>query len=303
MITIIICSARRHLLDNAKENIRRTIGVPYEIISIDNSNNQFGICSAYNNAGRQAKYPILCFMHEDIFFETDGWGKIACFHLSDPKTGLIGVAGGDIKSLVPSSWSIPMYSREINIIQHYSSDEKKPNKIVETNSVSPSSLKNVTVLDGVWMCTRKDIFDQYKFDESTFSGFHGYDLDYSLQIGLKYEVKVLFEITIHHYSEGKPDLKWMESAIALSKKWKSILPKSVHALTTNDLRQQHWEALHIMLIHLFRLRYPNYLITLYFFRYAFTRFFTLRKFLSQGKFIMISILKQASIYGPLKGKS
>jgi hypothetical protein len=44
-------------------------------------------------------------MHEDIEMKTEGWGqKVLEIFEQNPETGLIGVAGGGYKSLVPSSW-------------------------------------------------------------------------------------------------------------------------------------------------------------------------------------------------------
>jgi hypothetical protein len=111
MISIIICSIDPCRLDQLNRNIEQTIGVPYELIPIDNSSNRYGLCQAYNLGAARAAYPILCFMHEDIAFETADWGLSVIRHLEDPSVGLIGVAGGDGRALVPCSWSVPVESR------------------------------------------------------------------------------------------------------------------------------------------------------------------------------------------------
>lgn len=73
MISIIICSKNKDLLKDVSANIELTIGVPYEIIAIENNKGEFGICKAYNDGASKAKYDIFCFMHEDISFETQNW--------------------------------------------------------------------------------------------------------------------------------------------------------------------------------------------------------------------------------------
>ena len=115
MISIVICSAKPHLLAALRQNVEETIGIPYEIIAIDNTGNRYGICKAYNEGGTKAKYPFICFMHEDISFATPNWGERVIQHFSDERTGMLGIAGGDAKSLVPSSWSSCMISNEINV--------------------------------------------------------------------------------------------------------------------------------------------------------------------------------------------
>src|SRR5215467_10902842 len=194
MISIIICSANSALLDTVKKNIADSIGVPFEVIAIDNSKNEFGICRAYNRGAAKAKFPVLCFMHEDIFIETKNWGNLVCKHLNYDNAGLIGVAGGDAKSMVPSSWSIPMISNEINVYQHYKAGLQTSKLVMETSGDIVGTKKKVVALDGMWLCTKKEIFDQFKFDEITYGGFHGYDIDFSLQVNTKYDVFVIFDI-------------------------------------------------------------------------------------------------------------
>ncbi|MBC7850701.1 MAG: hypothetical protein H7Y31_13250, partial [Chitinophagaceae bacterium] len=175
MISIIICSADPRKLSFVTDNITNTIGLPFEVIAIDNSNGQYGICEAYNTGAKKATHSFLCFMHEDVFFETDNWGEIVCRHLNNPSIGLIGIAGGDAKSIVPSSWSIPVFSNEINITQHSKKNPAEKERQLVSRGSSISAANRVVVLDGVWLCTRKTVFGEYQFDQKTFTGFHGYD--------------------------------------------------------------------------------------------------------------------------------
>ena len=289
MISIVICSADPKALEKVKSSIAETIGIGHEIIAIDNSERRSGICTIYNEGARLAKFPVLCFMHEDISFETKNWGELVYRHLKDNKIGMIGIAGGDSKSMVPSSWSIPVVSNEINLIQHYKHPGLQPTKQSSTNPATQGMLKRVVALDGVWLCTRKEVFLEFQFDEVNFKGFHGYDIDYSLQVGTKYELFVAFDILIRHFSEGSPDRKWINSAIAVSKKWKNYLPVSVHDLSFERFSFHHWHSLWVFLQHLFRLKYWYPTIIGYYLSYSFTRFFSIRKFLSLGRFVLENI--------------
>ena len=291
MISIIICSVNKDLLSRLLLHIEETIGMPYEVISIDNSENQYSLCKAYNEGADRAQYPILCFMHEDISFETKNWGPIICMHLQDPGAGLLGVAGGDAKSRVPSSWSLPIASNHINLVQHYKHAAIPPDRILTTDNRTNASRVKVIAVDGVWLCTRKDVFDQFRFDEKMFTGFHGYDIDYSLQVNAKYDVYVIFDVLIHHYSEGKPDRKWMESACLVSKKWKHLLPLSVHEVPENVYFLHHWHAMHVFLRKLSQLKYSYIRILYYLFSYSFNRYFNLRRFLSMWKFTLVCLLE------------
>src|SRR5205809_6411151 len=104
MLSIIICSRDHEQLVLVKKNISETIGIPFEILSIDNSNNKYSICTAYNTAASEAKYETLCFMHEDIVIRTYNWGNIVLDILKQD-FGLAGVAGSMYKSRSISGWT------------------------------------------------------------------------------------------------------------------------------------------------------------------------------------------------------
>jgi glycosyltransferase involved in cell wall biosynthesis len=290
MISIIICSYQKLVLEKALESVENTIGVAYEIIAVDNTAGNSGICKAYNTAAVKAKFDILCFMHEDIEFETNNWGQNVIRHLADKEIGLIGVAGGDTKSRVPSGWASMTFSSEINMVQHYKYKEKVPHAIFETAYPESISIcKRVACTDGLWMCTRKDVFKKYKFDETTFSGFHGYDIDYSLQVNTEYKVCVVFDVLIHHYSEGVLGIEWLESAVKLSEKWKKLLPFSVRDITKKELIRQHWTTMGVFIDSMAGLKYTSSVIFYRLIRYSGNRFFHLKHFLHFFKRVLLKV--------------
>lgn len=289
MISIIICSVNSSRLNSLKENITATIGLPHEIIAIDNSNGQYGICAAYNLGEKKSRFPLLCFMHEDVIIETQNWGQLVCKHLSDRAVGLIGVAGGDAKSLVPSSWSIPVYSNEINIIQHYKDRNQEPKEVTTTRNQPKTEFSEVVVLDGVWLCTRKDVFQQNRFDEKMLRGFHGYDIDYSLQVGTLYKLLVIFDITLHHYSEGNPGKEWLDASIAISRKWKNHLPVSLYS-DRKILREHHWKSMQVFLEHLQRIGLNPFVRMYFLVYYSCNRYFHPARFLSMCKYLLVSLV-------------
>lgn len=293
MISIIICSVNHQLLTQIKLNIDQTIGVKYEIIALNNKDAKDGICKVYNRGGEKAVFPILCFVHEDVLFDTLNWGAALIKHFKDSDIGLLGIAGGDTKGLVPSSWSSSLKSNEVNFIQHTKKGTDKGEHIFLTANNNPQVQKKVTTVDGVFLCTTKRIFSENKFDESNLKGFHGYDIDYSLQVFMSYDVVVVFDILLHHFSEGKPDKHWVDSAVIISKKWRKKLPVSVYPLSVKDFNFHHWMSLQIFLEKLFGLNYNYHQIFFYYIRYSFTKYFTIRRFLSMGKFVILSMLKKS----------
>jgi len=293
MISIIICSVNKIALDKVAENIANTIGVAFEIIAIDNSLVTSGICAAYNKGAAKAKYDTYCFMHEDIAFETYGWGGKVLAHLSKPCVGLIGMAGGTIKSWVPSSWASLIYTSEINYIQHFKGPGLLPEKITRTHSPKDSvGIKNVVCVDGFWMCTRRDVFAKFTFDEKAFPGFHGYDIDYSLQVGSQYHVAVIFDILLHHFSEGSFNATWMKNAMVISDKWKSQLPRSIENLSKEILLRQHWTSMNVFIDKLIALNYSFPYIYKSYFKYAFSKYFNSKHFLYFLRHISLAYFKK-----------
>jgi GT2 family glycosyltransferase len=86
----------------------------------------------------------------------------------------------------------------------------------------------ILVLDGFWMCIRKQLFEQIKYDEKLFNGFHFYDIDISMQIHQSgYSINSVYDIDIAHYSNGNLNKEWQKFAFKFCCKWRKSLPASV----------------------------------------------------------------------------
>jgi hypothetical protein len=215
MISVIICSVDSELLTGVTSNIKSTIGVPYELIAIDNRNSNKGICRIYNEAAEKAIYEVLCFIHEDVTLLTNNWGQKIINCISQPNIGLVGLSGSVYKSKYPGTWSAchSSFYRISNI------------KYDTLNDI----FSEVAVIDGCFMAVNKKVFNKIKFDEQLL-GFHGYDLDLSLNIGVNKSVVVIDGLDFNHLSGGILNSDWFNSSIYIHKKWKSLLSKSVVSL-------------------------------------------------------------------------
>ena len=228
MISIIICSRNTIIDPILGNNIKNTIGVPYEIIIIDNSDNRLSIFEAYNEGAARSLYPYLCFMHDDIEYQTTDWGKIVAKHFSDEQTGAIGIAGSPYAAQMPGSWWAGGLVN-INIIPWYSKNNKPDFLTCPETSLNKN---RVITLDGVWFCLKKELFTKIRFDDINFKGFHFYDIDISLQIHqLGYKLYCVFDILIAHFSKGDMNKNWIENAFILKNKWEQVLPASCIKLT------------------------------------------------------------------------
>ena len=99
MISIIVCSINPDAAEKLKRNIAATIGnMEYEVIDYDNRTSGYGICKVYNSCAEKSRYDFLCFLHEDVHFDTIAWGEIIVRKLSEPDCGAIGFAGSKLRT-------------------------------------------------------------------------------------------------------------------------------------------------------------------------------------------------------------
>lgn len=226
MISLIICSRTASLSPTLEDNIKETIGVDYELIVIDNLEKKYSIFEAYNIGVEKSKYPVLCFMHDDISYHTTNWGKVVLNHFADEKTGAIGIAGSPYAPAMPGSW----WGGEITNTNLLNGD----GDLIQKRYLPASAQKNeVILLDGVWICIRKSLFNIIRFDDINYNGFHFYDVDTCMQISIAgYKIYCVFDVLIRHYTKGNNmNHNWIENAGIFAKKWQRALPLSCISLS------------------------------------------------------------------------
>ncbi|MCF0040918.1 glycosyltransferase [Dyadobacter fanqingshengii] len=238
MISVIICSANSEELQSVRENIDQTIGVAYEIIAFDNGNAEKGICELYNQGAERAKFDNLVFMHEDIEMKTEHWGaKVLEVFAAHPNLGLMGIAGGGYKSVVPSSW----YNADLevnggfycNLIQGFKYSGREA--FLDYRNAKNEKLTKVASIDGCWMATKKKIALANSFDQDLLKHFHAYDIDFSLAVGRQYDVAVTYEVLLSHFSEGNFSHNWEDEILKVHKKWSAVLPVNADGLDEKTL--------------------------------------------------------------------
>jgi len=295
MITIIICSRDKNLLDAVSQSIKNTIGVPYEIIAIDNSDAKYSICKAYNLGAAQAKYDIFCFAHEDILFITENWGVNVINHLKDESVGLIGTLGAGPALIVPVVDPRGLFEIEANMIfvdvktgvKQHAFETATPNDI--------SKSKETTGVDGTLMITRRNVYDEFKFDDVLLTDFHGYDADFSLQVQSKYKVCIVFDILLEHYFKGGANKSFVEEMLKISKKWKNKLPISHKNHSHTHYSHLHWQSMIRLIKFMIKIDFKLSYIFKQFINLSFNRFFKAKSFFFILNHILIPQLLKKKI--------
>lgn len=221
LLSIIVCSRNKAPLPEFIFYVEQTVGIDYELIHIDNSENSHSIFSAYNEGFRQSKGDCVCFIHEDVKFHTKNWGEKLLSHLQVPSAGIVGMAGGGIVLQVPDSWKNKQSF--VNIIQSGLRSKKTSRKVILPKG-NTEIRREVILLDGVFLAMTREVASAVCFDESL-QGFHGYDIDICLQAYTAgYKNFVVYDIALEHFSRGKRDNKYFRNLIAIFHKWEKSLP-------------------------------------------------------------------------------
>lgn len=216
MITVFYCTRE----DNPThiENIKKTCGVK-DVEIIQRINKGEGLTSPYNDALNAAKNDIIVFIHDDITFETNNWGRKILKHFKrNPEYGILGVAGSKHLPLSAKWWEKPklMYGQVFHThegktwLSKYS--EHLGNKITE-----------VAVVDGVFFSVHKKRIKE-NFN-ANIKGFHFYDVDFSFRNTISgCKVGVHYDIKINHLSIGETNDEWEENRKTFAEQHKDKLP-------------------------------------------------------------------------------
>lgn len=259
MISIIVSTYKPENFLLFEENIKKYIGVEYEIVPIHNPG-LMSLCEAYNKGIELAKYPYLCFSHDDVLINLENWGhRIIDMFENNPYFGLLGIAGSTYKSWSLSGWFFPYDSRfcKMDLLQ---AKDRSLNNIERCLRNPPEGVKfaEVVTLDGCWMCTTAAIAKEFKFDAKTFTGYHCYDLDFAFQVGSKYKLGVLYDMELIHYSEGDYTLNWVIETFKLHKKWKDKLPITVANPISAEIADNEFKAYCFTMEKMLKTKAPFY---------------------------------------------
>ncbi len=127
------------------------------------SRENLGISRACNEGAERARYPLLCFMHNDLFISKNKWVKdLIGFFNSRPDAGVIGLYGA-------------------KVIRRDGSYRSKG--IVHSRMDNPTITKAfepVAVVDGLLMALGRDLFSKVGGFNTLFT-IHYYDKDLSMK--------------------------------------------------------------------------------------------------------------------------
>ena len=177
-------------------------------------NNKEPLPKIYNQAidfAIQENFDAIVLCHDDVIIESDLAYKLPSI-MQD--FDVIGVAGTtECKLQEPALWHIMGGGFGSGKLHGAVAHGDETAKAMTSFGPYP---KRVLLLDGVFLCIKKEAFSKVRFDETNPAGFHFYDLDYSLSCH-KEKLKLgVSDIIITHASPG---LKEFTSEFNEGQKW------------------------------------------------------------------------------------
>jgi GT2 family glycosyltransferase len=201
------------------------IGIEHEWLVWDNSRQNLGLSEVYNKLATRAKYPFICFLHEDVVIQTRNWGSILVELCLQQNISLLGVAGGKYKSRMFSGWYSGGKNLDYFSLLHINNGKEQK---MEAPEVWEQCEEEVASIDGLFMFCKKTVWETTRFDEGLLKGFHYYDIDFSLRVAQHAKVAVTNRLALIHYTKGGDyGEKWLEQTIVFHKAMKRVLPFSV----------------------------------------------------------------------------
>ena len=111
---------------------------------------------------------------------------------------------------------------------------------------------------------RKEVWKAYPFDEKMLTGFHCYDVDFSLQIAVskRYRNYVCCspEVQVEHLSEGNYNRNWCQDTVRMyNRKWNVILTIKIDdlCLTKREMERYREKSFNRFLQKSFKVDFPE----------------------------------------------
>src|SRR5262245_22626833 len=178
MISVIVCSISDPRFAAVASNYGTVLrDVEHEIIRIADAKS---LAEGYNRGIRQSRGDVLIFSHDDIRILTP-IGKLLLSRLRD--FDILGIAG--TTRLAAARWDYSGPPHVYGQVAHVLPSAPPGTYDIIIWSAPAPMVGGMQAMDGVFLCTTRAAVEQIGFDERTFDGFHGYDIDFTYSAYLR----------------------------------------------------------------------------------------------------------------------
>ena len=203
-VSVIICSVTPSKFERVQANYTALLaGMDHEIIGIHDARS---LAEGYNRGIRRARGEALVFSHDDIEILAPDFAARLMNRMAE--SDLIGVAGTD--RVCGGAWTDAGWPHVFGQVGTPRPDGRinATTYVVRGAGASP-----MQALDGVFFAARRAVVEKIRFDESTFDGWHLYDLAFSYAAALAgFRLTVCNDFLLAHQSEGGYGEAWLRYA-------------------------------------------------------------------------------------------
>ena len=218
MISVIICSIDAAKFARVTANYRELLaGHPHEIIGIHDARS---LSEGYNRGSRQARGELLIFSHDDI--EIVSPDLVGAITSATAQLDVIGVVG--TSKVLAAYWPAAGHPYLHGWVAQPAPDGQ--GFYVGVFGVDGALSTHLQGLDGLFFVATRSVTAAVPFDEVTFDGFHGYDMDFSFGAHLAgFRVGTTAEIAVIHSSSGRfGGDAWQRCAERFVQKYRDHIP-------------------------------------------------------------------------------
>lgn len=216
-ISVLICSIDAAKYARVTANYATLLsGHPHEIIGIHDARS---LAEGYNRAVKASSGEVLIFSHDDI--EIVSGNLATAIARATASLDVIGVVG--TSKVMSGYWPAAGHPFLHGWLAQPAPDGHR--FYVGVFGVDGPLTKGIQGLDGMFFVAKRAVAEAVPFDEDTFDGFHGYDLDFSFAAHLAgYSVGTSAEIAIIHASGGAFGDDWQRYANRFAEKHRNRFP-------------------------------------------------------------------------------
>ncbi len=186
MISVVCVYNNKNILENYLLKSLKNQTVNYELINLDNTQEEFkSAAEALNQGGKNANGKYIMFAHQDVDLSSNTWlERVEKILDGLPNLGIAGVAGRP--------------KGEAGVITNIKHDN--PPKFA--GKIQFEKPTKVQTLDECLIIIPKSVFNKLKFDENTCNGWHLYAVDYCLSVRRLGFDSYVMPIFVYHKSAG-----------------------------------------------------------------------------------------------------
>jgi hypothetical protein len=194
-ISLVICSIDERKFAAVTSNYRALLAdTAHEIIGIHDARS---LTEGYNRGVRQARGGLVIFSHDDV--EIGSADFPGALRRAAEALDVFGVIG--TSKLVWAFWPAAGHPHLHGWIAHPAVDGNGCE--VAVYGVDGPVTTGLQALDGMFFAAKREVIERVPFDETTFDGFHCYDIDFTFAAHLAgFRVGTTAEIALVHASGG-----------------------------------------------------------------------------------------------------